>query len=927
MTQKLFSRESWKSSPGLWILLGLAFLLPTGLWQLQEVRVSESLENWQPREESGSKATVTSLFPQDSLLLLSWEGSHLDDPRVEHLAQALRSHVDEDGIRRGGLKQVQDVESPRNSLAELKEKGVDLEEGYRRLEGYLIGAGNLRVRLTEAGRSQKRTLQRLLIDEAKRQFKVDLQISEPFEFSETAPVAPKDSLPEILISADYDLQLGWQGMKSQPELRDKFVNWIQELSLPSIGAEKKGASAVEECYRGYGCPVTLRVHLSAAGRADLTGTLGVIRELAGRSGIAADELRLGGVPPTDLALHKATRDFLWQKSSSIPLYQRSVFGLCLVVMLVLTAWFLRSITWTAVVCGMALATLGLARILPGWQSNDIGLPGLLSLLFLTGCALTLGLPWLHLQRLSRMDSDPSSTATARGPYLLGMLCLFGAVCTLWLHRIYPFQEFAVHACVGTGVIALMLLYVMPILAKVLPSPETHETEVVRRDLRFLGRQIVRWRHPVTALMLIAMLTACYGLKHVDLQHDFQSYLTSNSEDRTDNRFLERNVCGSIPVDVTISFDKSAVETIEFRDRLELLRGLSAHLKTLPEVSGACSLADLVPVSPATETETGTGKIRPRVRQKTVSYEKVILGHPAVANWYRPLIPSTHAATATVPEAWKISVPTLSTADQEHLLERLDAACQSLVRFHAGVQHQASTPAVLRLDEDASLKEATLAALGIVAAIGTAVFLIQLHNPFAAIPAFLPVLFGTLFTLGVWNWRSGHLDLIHLLVAPLVLGLNAFLMVNLLAVFRSYLQAGHSRFSAATEAFADFVPVVIHTTLILAVSMGMLTCSDFRFVAMFGQTWLWMMGASLPGLLLFVPALSAGWLGMCLETKQDSRQKKQTVSHSHTPDMVDQILEEVAVAQTPHRQSSVSKTAIDNRRRIDPGPGRKNTPAP
>ncbi|MFO1020330.1 MAG: MMPL family transporter [Planctomycetales bacterium] len=886
--------------------------------------MAENLENWQVRGESGHK--VTTAFPESSLLMVTWEGSHLDDPRVEQLAQALRSRVDEDGIHRGGLKQVAEVESPRQILAQLKQKGVELEEGYRRLEGYLIGAGNLRVLLTEAGRSQKRSLQRLLTDEAKRQFNIDLQISEPFEFSETAPPALKDGLPEVLISADYDLQIGWEGMKSQPELHQKFMTWVQELSLPSIGAEKKGASAVEECYRGYGTPVTLRVHLSEAGRADLSGTIGAIRELAARVGITADELRLGGVPPVDISLRKSTRDFLWQKSATVPWYQRTVFGLSLGVMLILTAWFLRSLNWTAVVCGIALITLGLSRIIPGWQSNQIGLPGLLSLVFLFGCAMTLALPWLHLQRLSRVDSEPDASLLAqqraRVPYLLGMLCLLGAVCTLWLQRSYPFQEFAIHATVGVGVIALLLLYVLPILARILPSPETHETEVVRRDLRFLGRQIVRWRHPVTAFMVVALLASCYGLKQLDLKHDLQNYLSASGEGQQDNRFLERNICGSIPVDVTISFDKSAVDTIEFRDRLELLRALSAHLKSLPDVSGACSLADLVPVPTETQKESATGKIRPQVRQKANSFEKQILEYPAIANWYLPLIPSTHAAAETKPESWKISLLALSTSDQEHLLERLDAACQSLVRFHAGVQHHAATPAILRIDDDSSLKDAALAALGIIAAIGTAVFLIQLHNPLAAIPALLPILFGTILSLGIWNWRAGSLDLVHLLVAPLVLGLNAFLTVNVLATFRHYLQAGHSRFSAATEAFADFVPVVMHVTLIMAVSMGMLICSDFKFVSMFGRTWLWMMAASLPGLLFLLPALSAGWLGMCLEMK--SHVKLKTKSADSVTEPLDEILEQVAAAQTPHRQP-LEKTAVaDHRRRIDPGPGRKNT---
>src|SRR5579871_1739226 len=150
-------RDPWGHGLALWVLLGLAFALPFAIWGVSHVELRNSVESWVADDDQATREFQwhRQRFPYEESLLVTWDGSFLGDPRVEQLAARLDGSVSEDGIRRGGLKQIRSVSTPKRMLDVMLQNGVSPEEALSRIQGNLTGPGRVRVRLTSAGQQHK----------------------------------------------------------------------------------------------------------------------------------------------------------------------------------------------------------------------------------------------------------------------------------------------------------------------------------------------------------------------------------------------------------------------------------------------------------------------------------------------------------------------------------------------------------------------------------------------------------------------------------------------------------------------------------------------------------------------------------------------------------------------------------------------------
>ena len=175
----LFDRRDWfGNSPAVWILAAMLFATPLAWQFLQKSHVAHDVEAWLPRDTAHSDAFQGSHLSVsgNDRLLISWEGSSLGDPRIDTLQQKLEPIRDKDGVPRGGLPHIATVVDPREVLLSMQQNDVPPQEAVRRLQGVLIGAGPLRVRLTDAGRSRLRRMQLELPDAAQRDLGLRLDV-------------------------------------------------------------------------------------------------------------------------------------------------------------------------------------------------------------------------------------------------------------------------------------------------------------------------------------------------------------------------------------------------------------------------------------------------------------------------------------------------------------------------------------------------------------------------------------------------------------------------------------------------------------------------------------------------------------------------------------------------------------------------------
>ncbi|HLQ47064.1 MAG TPA: hypothetical protein VK137_20140, partial [Planctomycetaceae bacterium] len=170
-------RDRWGNGLSLWVLLGVIFITPLCAWSLRHTHIENDIEHWLPEDDPQALTLKWSMqqFGLDSgdCVLVSWDDSSLQDPRIDRLAERLEGKPDEKGIRRGGLKQVARVVTPKQVVVRMVDHGVERDEAIKRLQGVLVGTGPFKIRLTEFGRQRQKEVTRELLTKAKAQLGID----------------------------------------------------------------------------------------------------------------------------------------------------------------------------------------------------------------------------------------------------------------------------------------------------------------------------------------------------------------------------------------------------------------------------------------------------------------------------------------------------------------------------------------------------------------------------------------------------------------------------------------------------------------------------------------------------------------------------------------------------------------------------------
>src|SRR5882724_12709151 len=150
-------RDRWGNGLALWVVVGMAFMIPISLWSLRSIRMENEVQHWIPKDNPDYLVVewYRRHFPLDEVLLFTWEGSRLEDPRVDRLVQKIRGTTDANGKHRGGSKLIENVRTPHELITQMRQHKVSRDEALQHLEGVLIGSGPLRIRLTEFGRARR----------------------------------------------------------------------------------------------------------------------------------------------------------------------------------------------------------------------------------------------------------------------------------------------------------------------------------------------------------------------------------------------------------------------------------------------------------------------------------------------------------------------------------------------------------------------------------------------------------------------------------------------------------------------------------------------------------------------------------------------------------------------------------------------------
>ncbi len=903
-------RDPWGNGMALWVVVAMAFLVPLGWWSLRQIDLENDVENWLPTDDPQARILnwFSDHFETRDAILVSWEGSSLDDPRTQPFAEKLVGTRDEHGVLRGGLKQLNSAITPQDLIAEMTAHRVDRDEAVRRLHGVLVGIGPMKVRLTAAGREHPEAAQQALIAAAREQLQIELQVSPSAlavaestdygeEYDDELPAEGETPGKPFVRMRPHDFQVRWRGMHVQVDMAEKLSEVAAGLRGTPTRKSPEGELLIAECFSVPGAPIAMSVGLTEAGLADVEGTLDEIRRIAEECHIPADSLRMGGRAVAADELNVEVKKAGWNRDFPIlQIHRRSVLLMSCLVGAGLAFLMLRSFRLATLVLIVALysvfLTVALVPVTNGSMNMVLVVMPTLLLVLTISAAIHVANYWKHAAARDYRTAVVEAARMAREPCMWASFTTAIGLISLTTSPLAPVRDFGFYAAIGCVVSVIVVLFGMPALLLFWPGRPPKEEQVGSgRVWTGIGSVLCRYRTLVTVVSAAVLCVCLTGLQWFRTETKVIRYFPDETRVVQDYNFLEENLSGIVPVDVVIRFDETARRNRSFLERMELVRQVQDKIRTHPEISGTISLTDFQPkTAPPPADATFFQKARYNKRAHTME-ERIkseggskVSAFLAVADAPVRLEPQQGRYLDVEPgdELWRITaqVAIMSdlnyaqlTGDWENPLARpgdLNELAQSVLRFEPGASHTVTGMVPLFLRTQQAVLESLIVSFGLAFAVIAAVMMFLLRNPIAGLITMIPNILPVGVVFGLISWYGIAVDIGTMITASVALGIAVDGTLHLLTWFRAGLEQGETREQAIAKALRHCGPAMTQTSAAVGLGLLMLAPADLLLVSRFGWLMASLIGAALVADLIVLPALLAGPLGALIENTQASR---------------------------------------------------------
>jgi len=951
MTHFFEKRDPWGNGLAMWVVMAMIFAAPLGWLALKQTRLENDVEKWLPENDPELKVLrwAHQQFPMDERVYVTWNGSSLNDPRIDLLVEKLEGRPDADGIRRGGLPHIASVVEPRHLLTSMQQHGVEPQEAVRRLEGVILGAGTLKLRLTEFGKSRMRRTRQELTAAAKTRFGIELQFSDPIpDFATLVAIpapAPEEgeqpvepAAPAVMSVAgkllanetvDHDLQVVWRGIRPASAATREVAEWLTQFVPP----KGEGQTLVERCFFAPGSPVTMALSISDAGVADKTETIEVIKSAALSVGIPLDALHLGGSTVAATELNHEVLKAGWDQSQPpTRLHRRSVILTSVLVGAVLAYLLVRSIRLATIVLAVSLyATFLATALVPvlGGSMNIVivVMPTLLMVLTLSG-AIHVANYWKYAACKNAATAIVDTVRTSRMPCALASLTTAIGLVSLCTSSLAPVRDFGIYAAIGTMFSLVMVLYALPALLQLWPGKPPEEHELDHPGWRMLGQGLTTW--PVLqSLIFIAVCVGCScGLTRFRTETKVIRYFPENARIAQDYWFIETHLAGIMPVETVIRFDTRAQQETNFIDRMEVVREITERMRSHAEITGAVSLPDFQPVSERPDADTGfiaKGKynkrastIQQRIRDGEVPSAKAFYN---VAEQGHDLsVVGDNRLNEPGDELWRITaqVAVMTDNDFAQVLTDVNQMTQDVLKMNPGSMHTVTGTVPLFLRTQKAVLQSLITSFGLAFVLILGVFVAMLRSFSAGLVAMIPNIVPITVVFGTISWLGYKVDIGAMITASIALGIAVDGTLHYLTWVQLGMKQGQSRRDAIINALVHCGPAMWQTSLAVALGLLVLVPAELLLISRFGWLMAAMIGVALLGDVVFLPQLLAGPLGYLFEPAKPQSQNRHTAGAENFDLIAGQTVEEptsmTSSPPAPHFQSLKDARGISTPKR-------------
>ncbi len=885
----------------------LAFAVPVLVMGIRNLKLDNNVESWLPANDA--EATVfhwyRDHFPEEDRIVITWQGSTIDDPRCEQLSAKLLGHVDADGLRRGGIPYVASVVSTRDVLTRMVGYGVPQDEAVTRMQGTLLGMGRIKVRLTDAGREQRDRTIAQLQQRLHGELGLDVGVFEPLvttgqsadaEESDTEDTESTDAETaeaseavalQPLVIPPFDFELSWKDFSVKDSRVAKVMTIAQDLRGIATDKEPQGRVLVDDSFLAPGSPVTIAATLSEAGKADPVATVAAIQQAASQVGISAEELVLGGGSLSTIELNSSVNRAAWNPAAPLwKFHERSVMLLSALVGMLLAIVSLRSIKLALFVLGVSYYGAFVATALVPMTGASMSmvlvvLPTFIMVVALSGA--------IHVANyISHATLENPDGAVDRATKMALMPC-FNSVCTtvlgllsLMTSSLAPVRDFGLYSSLGSALSLFMVLVVLPALLKLFPTKGVKQPESdVRRWLVF-SRLLIKNSRPVYVASWVICLAATAGLIYFETETRIIRNFADDTRLIRDFRFIEENLAGISSVETVVKFDRDSQKSLRFLERVEVVRQIADDIRQHSLVTGAVCLPDFQPTREAPASTAGTREKIMYNRRSSETEKQIrsstsadIRSFIAVAPVAEDLLqPGDHMLNSEGDELWRITaqVPALADVDFSTLTVDFDQVVREVTQNHAGVSHVVTGTVPLFMRTQQALLDSLIQSFAVAFLTIAAVMMFAVRDVISGALCMIPNVLPITAVFGIVCWAGTRIDIGMMITASVALGIAVDSCLHLMNWFRKGLERGLSRDEAIVQCMVDCGPAMLQTTAGVSLAMLVLYPCELVMISRFGWLMAALIAAAYVGDVVMLPVMMRGTLGKRVEDQVREEQR-------------------------------------------------------
>ena len=912
MTHFLEKKDPWGNGMGLWVLVLLACALPPALWTLSGIKLDNDIRKWIPADDPNAQtlAWYQEEFPHNESIIVTWDGSTLNDPRTQWLADRLAGMPDEEGVRHGGLQHVERVVTPQDLLRRIEIADVSHEEALQRLQGVLIGSGPLKLRLSELGVVRKKSTLKSLQDRVRSELGIELEILDPVKdwvpekSIDEYPLAkaiveaeeepePFDALPE------HHAQVRWAGMQAGSDAAQRVVAIAEAINVDSEASSESETAdhqLIEDAFFAPGSPITVAVVLSEAGEEDKKGAIAELRKITAEVGIPAGALHLGGRPVAGRALNDSVKRAAWNRDIPIlNLPGRSIIMFSGAVGIILAFVMLRSAALATLVLFISYYTVLLTvAVVPatGGSMNMVlvVMPTLLLVLTMSG-AIHVASYWRFAAKSDVATAPVTAAKLAARPCALASLTTAFGLLSLATSPLAPVAHFGLYSALGCFIGLGAILFGLPALLQFVPEKSARPARTMPDVWQPIGRFIVGHARVVGVACLVLFAACSAGLTQFGTETKVIRFFPETAQVVKDYRFIEENTGGVIPVDVVVRFAETyrapAEDGLLFAERQEIVRKIQNKLiERHDDISGAISLATFRETESDADLKRKTENFFQR-KMDTQTELKVMESSAArsfIALAEKDGQTADGVLCETGDELWRITaqVNIMTDVDYATLLDEIAVIVQEETLNHTGANYVVTGMVPLFLETQRAVLTSLIQSFMIAFVVIGIVISLVLKSAKAGLATMLPNVLPISTVFGAISWFHIKVDIGTMITASVALGIAVDGTLHLLTWFREGLRRGLDQHAAVTSALSHCGPALFQTSVAVGIGLVVLLPAELTLISRFGWLMAAMIVTALFADLILLPAMLAGWLGRVIaETDQKAVDAEQAADAKGT----------------------------------------------